>query len=83
MLWFKRLWDVLEMQVRGAWAEKEAEQLQFDEGTNAAVLQQPRQESCCGQWEGHGMQSGVEVRMSDQGSGSLCYMGAEKRAACA
>jgi hypothetical protein len=32
---------------------------------------------------GHGMQSAVNMKMSDQGSGSRRYIGAEKRAACA
>ena len=31
----------------------------------------------------HGRQSAVSMKMSDQGSSSLCYIGAEKRAACA
>jgi hypothetical protein len=66
----------------GTWAEEEAE-LESDEGTNASVLRQSRQASCCGQGEGHGMQSDIDMKMSDQGSSSLCYIGAEKRAACA
>lgn len=68
----------------GTCAEEEAE-LVFNEGTNASVVRRSRQVGCCSQWKGHGMQSGVDMKMSDQGSGSLWYwfIGAEKRAACA
>ena len=58
----------------------EEAKLRFRGRTNTSVVLQDKLVAVSRK---HGMQSAVSMKMSDQGSSSLCYIGAEKRAACA